>query len=62
MKGGHMKIPGRILLAACSGLLVLSFASCQKEGPAEQAGKKIDKAMEETQKKLEEAGGETGEK
>lgn len=34
---------------------VLALGGCQQEGPAEKAGKKIDKAVEKTGEKIEEA-------
>lgn len=37
-------------------LLVGAFAACEKEGPAEKAGAKIDEAVEEAGDKMEEAG------
>jgi len=41
-------------------VLVLTFsfglASCEKEGPAEKAGKKVDNAMEKVGDQLEKAG------
>lgn len=51
---GLLKIISVILL----GSLLLMSAGCKKEGPLEKAGKKIDKAIEETSDKLEEAGKE----
>ncbi len=48
----------RHFLTASMILIVLSvgFAGCTKEGPAEKAGKKIDKAIEKTGEQLEKAG------
>ena len=40
----------------CFLSLVLIFSSCEEQGPAEEAGEKIDEAMETTQQKVEEAG------
>ena len=40
-------------------LIVLSitvFAACEKEGPAEKAGKKIDETMEKAGDKMQDAG------
>ena len=39
-------------------MLVFSLSSCEKKGPAEKAGEKIDKAIEKTGEKVEEAGDE----
>jgi hypothetical protein len=45
-----------------SGLLLLGLAACDtNEGPAERAGEKVDKAMQETQEQLNQAKEETGE-
>jgi hypothetical protein len=35
----------RILGALALGMLIVALGGCQKEGPAEKAGKEIDKAM-----------------
>ena len=35
-------------------LLVFSFVGCEKEGPAERAGKKIDKTIEDAKKAVKE--------
>lgn len=34
---------------------ILCFSACEKEGPAERTGKKIDKAVEDAQDDLEQA-------
>lgn len=39
-----------------AGALVLSLAACQREGPAERAGKEIDKAMDRAGQQIERAG------
>ena len=36
--------------------LSMGLSGCQKEGPAEQAGKAVDKAVEKTGQALEKAG------
>lgn len=36
--------------------LSMGLAACEQEGPAERAGEKIDKAVEEAGDKMEEAG------
>jgi hypothetical protein len=36
-------------------LLALTLSACKKEGPAEKAGKEIDKAMEKAADAVEEA-------
>ena len=35
-------------------LLVVSFVGCQREGPAERAGKKVDKTIEDAKKAVKE--------
>ena len=45
----------------CCLSLVLIFASCERQGPAERAGENIDEAMETTGEKFEEAGEKVGE-
>ena len=43
--------------ALLSGVLVFAFAGCDRhEGPAEQAGKSIDKAADQVGEKVEKAG------
>lgn len=42
--------------AALSVMLLTTLYGCQKEGPAERAGKKIDNAAETTGEKIENAG------
>jgi len=50
-----MSIMRKVLLAFCGIVLVFSLAACQKEGPLEKAGKKIDKAVKQTGDDLEKA-------
>jgi hypothetical protein len=45
----------KILLAAMS-LAFLGLSACEREGPAERAGKKIDSAAERAGEKIESAG------
>ena len=48
---------GRGLIAALVlGVLVAGLSGCKKEGPAERAGKEIDKAAEKAGEKIEKAG------
>ncbi|MCF8152228.1 MAG: hypothetical protein K9K30_12230 [Burkholderiaceae bacterium] len=47
------KIPGTVLVA---GAMLLALSACEKEGPAERAGKDADKAMAEVGKQIEKAG------
>ncbi len=45
--------PMHALLLACAA--ALSLAACQKEGPAEKAGKAIDQSAEKAGEKIESA-------
>ena len=45
----------KTLLMAMS-LVVLGLSACEREGPAERAGKQIDSAAERTGEKVEKAG------
>lgn len=45
-----------IFLLATLLFLSVGIGGCQKEGPAEKAGKKMDEAMEEIGDELEDAG------
>lgn len=54
MKNIILKGIGAVLAA---GILVGGLAACEKkEGPGERAGKQLDKAVETTGQKIEEAG------
>jgi len=44
------------LVVAILPLLFLGVSGCQEEGPAEKAGKQIDRAVEKAGEKIEEAG------
>jgi len=46
----------RFSLAFCIGLVVLILGGCQKEGPAERAGKEIDEAAERLGEAVEKKG------
>lgn len=54
-----LKNLGAILLA---GACVVAMSGCQKEGPAETAGKKIDSAVESAAASVDEATAKAGEK
>ncbi len=43
-------------------LLVFTFSACESEGPAENAGEKIDQTVEQTVDKAKEAGEALGDK
>jgi hypothetical protein len=51
-----MSILRKVFLVFCSGIIIFSFTACKKEGPAERAGQKIDKAIDKAGDKVEEAG------
>jgi uncharacterized lipoprotein YehR (DUF1307 family) len=51
-----MSILKKIILVLFSCMIIVSFAACKKEGPAERAGEKIDKTIEKAGDKIEEAG------
>jgi hypothetical protein len=57
------KISRSIIVALALGALVAGMSGCQKkEGPAERAGKEIDKAVEKTGQQIDKAVEKTGEK
>jgi hypothetical protein len=52
-----MKPVNSVIAATVFGALIVALSGCQKqEGPAEQAGREIDKAMEKVGKSVEKAG------
>lgn len=52
-----MKFGKGVTFAATASALVMVLAGCpQREGPAERAGKSVDKAMDTAGKKIERAG------
>ena len=57
-----MKILENFKFIGISMLLVAGLAACNKPGPAETAGEKIDQAAEEAGKKMGEAADKVGEK
>jgi hypothetical protein len=51
------KIRSGIAAALATSVLVLGLSACEKkEGPAERAGKEVDKAVESAGKQIEKAG------
>jgi F0F1-type ATP synthase membrane subunit b/b' len=48
------------LLLACAAALALFLAACEKEGPAERAGKAIDQSAEQVGDKIEDATDKAG--
>ena len=54
-----MKIRNVVSVGLATGMLIAGLAACEKkEGPAERAGKEIDKAVEKAGQQLEKAGRE----
>ncbi|MCF8057196.1 MAG: hypothetical protein K9K37_11245 [Desulfocapsa sp.] len=51
-----MSILKKILIAVLFGWLTLTVVSCDRQGPAEKVGEKIDKGVEKTGEAIEEAG------
>lgn len=52
-----MKSGTRFGMALVMGALLLALAACEKkEGPMEQAGKKVDKTADQVGQKIEKAG------
>jgi hypothetical protein len=57
------KIGRSVIATLVLGILVAGLSGCQKkEGPAERAGKEIDKAAENTGHQIEKAADKIGEK
>lgn len=57
-----MKVLENFKLIGISMLLVVGLAACDKPGPAETAGKKIDQTADEAGKKISETADKIGEK
>lgn len=55
-----MKVPENLKLIGISMLLVVGLAACNKPGPAETAGKKIDQTAEKVGEKMGEQGTKAG--
>jgi hypothetical protein len=51
-----MKIKKTISATIIMGAIVVMLSACQKEGPAEKAGKAVDNAVDKTGQQLEKAG------
>ncbi len=51
-----MSLLKAIMLVLVSCMITVSFAACEKQGPAERAAEKIDKAVEKAGDKIEKAG------
>ena len=50
-----MSLFKRLIMITIVGLLVVGVYGCEKEGPAESAGKKMDKAMDDAKDTLDDA-------
>ena len=49
-----MTLIREVLLLVCGLMLVFSLSSCEKKGPAEKAGEKVDNAIEKAGDKIKE--------
>jgi len=49
-----MTLIKEVLLLVCGLMLVFSLSSCEKKGPAEKAGAKVDNAIEKGGDKIKE--------
>ena len=50
-----MSLLKKILMVAVAVILLTGFYGCKKEGPAERAGKQVDKAVDDVKKKFDDA-------
>ena len=50
-----MKSSGSVAAALTAAVLVVGLCGCEKLGPLERAGKQVDKAVEKTGDKIEDA-------
>jgi hypothetical protein len=53
---GMIAIGKRLSMVLCVGLAVIALGGCEREGPAERAGKEIDKTTEKLGDALEKDG------
>lgn len=51
-----MKIQKAISATLIVGAIVVMLSACEKEGPAEKAGKAVDNAVDKTGQQIEKAG------
>jgi hypothetical protein len=51
-----MKVTRGVVVAMALGALLTGLIGCHKEGPAERAGKEIDKSADKAGQQLEKAG------
>jgi hyperosmotically inducible protein len=61
-KETNMKISGNLKSIGISMLLVVGLAACDKPGPAETAGKKLDQTVDKAGKKISEEAAIVGDK
>jgi hypothetical protein len=61
-KGNKMKVSENLKLIGISMSLVVVLSACDKPGPAETAGKNIDRSMDQAGQKIGEAADKVGEK
>ena len=57
-----MKVPGSLKLIGISMLVVAGLAACDKPGPAETAGKKLDQAADKVGEKMAQTADTVGDK
>jgi len=57
-----MKLSSYIKLLGISMLMIVGLSACNKPGPAESAGKKIDKTVDKAEKKIDDAADKVNEK
>jgi hypothetical protein len=51
-----MKLGESVSAVLITGALLAALSGCQKEGPAEKAGRQVDKAVEKVGQQIEKAG------
>jgi hypothetical protein len=51
-----MKTSWNVVTGLAVAVVIAGLAGCQKEGPAESAGKKVDRAIDKTGQSIEKAG------
>ena len=57
-----MRLSQRVMVVGFSLGVVLTFAGCDQQGPAEKTGRQMDEAAQKTTEKAKEAGEAVGEK
>jgi len=51
-----LRFSRNVAVVFAAGALIAALSGCQKEGPAERAGKEMDKAVENAGQQIEKAG------